>query len=43
LANHSTERNAILNCDWPIRLLLTSYCFTFLYVPWAYAGSTIES
>jgi len=29
------ERKAILNCDWPIRLLLTSFCFTFMYVPWA--------
>jgi len=35
LVNHKKERNVILNCDWPIRLLLTSYCLTFLYVPWA--------
>jgi len=40
LTNHSRERSAILNCDWPIHLLLTllltySYCLTFLYVPWA--------
>jgi len=27
------ERNAIvINCDWSIRLLLTSYCLMFLYV-----------
>jgi len=25
----------VLYCDWSIRLLLTSYCLTFLYVPWA--------
>jgi len=33
LANHSRERNAILNCDWSICLLLMSYCLMFLYVP----------
>jgi len=26
LANHNRKYNAILNCDWPIRLLLMSYC-----------------
>jgi len=35
LTNHRKERNAILNCDWPIRLLLMSYCLK--------AGSTVVS
>jgi len=35
MSNHNKERNAILNYDWPIRLLLTSYCLTLLCVPWA--------
>jgi len=30
LTNHSRECNAILTCDWPNRLLFTSYCLTFL-------------
>jgi len=30
-----TNHRKSFNCDWPIRLLFTSYCLTFLYVPWA--------
>jgi len=40
-ANHSWESHYVLYCDWSIRLLLTSYCLTFLYVPWAYVWSTM--
>jgi len=40
LADYRKERNAILNCDWPIRLLFTSYCLTFLYVPWVLGNLT---
>jgi len=34
LANHSKERNIILDRDWSICLLFTFYCLMFLYVPW---------
>jgi len=42
LANHSRKCNAILNCDWSIRLLLMSHNLKYLYYSKA-IGSTINT